>query len=137
MEQTYTVRPVAWVRSPLTRRGDAPRQCDEGAPEATLVIDPEFADAARDIRRGDRVVVLTWLHLADRSVQRVHPRGDESRPLTGVFSTRSPARPNPIGLHEVEVLEVVDEGLRVAALEALDGTPVIDLKSVPAQRRRP
>jgi tRNA-Thr(GGU) m(6)t(6)A37 methyltransferase TsaA len=137
MDQTYHVRPVGWVRSPLRQPEDAPRQCGEGAPEATLVIAPEFADAAADIRRGDHVVVLTWLHLADRSVQRVHPRGDRTRPLTGVFSTRSPARPNPVGLHEVEVLEVTDGHLRVAALEAVDGTPVIDLKSLPAERRRP
>jgi tRNA-Thr(GGU) m(6)t(6)A37 methyltransferase TsaA len=96
------------------------------------VIDPQYAAAAGDIAAGDRLVVLTWLHLADRSVQRVHPRGDRTRPVTGVFSTRSPLRPNPVGLHEVEVLGVEDGGrIRVAGLEAVDGTPVLDLKSLP------
>jgi tRNA-Thr(GGU) m(6)t(6)A37 methyltransferase TsaA len=102
-----------------------------------LVIDPRYADAASDIAAGDRLVVLTWLHLADRSVHRVHPRGDQTRPVTGVFSTRSPVRPNPVGLHEVDVVQVGDDGrIRVAGLEAVDGTPVLDLKSLPRPEGR-
>ncbi len=133
-DETYPVRAVGRVESPLRRPEDAPRQCGEGAPEATVVLEGDVAAASSDIGPGDRILVLTWLHLADRAVQRVHPRGDEGRPLTGVFSTRSPARPNPIGVHEVEVLEVTGQRIRVAGLEAVDGTPVIDLKSLPAQR---
>jgi tRNA-Thr(GGU) m(6)t(6)A37 methyltransferase TsaA len=124
----YVVRPVGRVESPLRRREDAPKQHGEGAPDAVVVLDPEFAQAASDIRPGDRVVLVTWLHLSDRDVLRVHPRGDEDRPLTGVFSTRSPARPNPVGLHEVEVVGVEPRRLLVRGLEAVDGTPVVDIK---------
>lgn len=123
---TYEVRPVARVESSLTDRSTAPKQGDEGAPPSRVV----FAPAAADLRPGDRLVLLTWLHEADRDVQAVHPRGDRSRPSTGVFSTRSPDRPNPIGLHTVTVTAVEDGGLTVTGLEAIDGTPVLDVKPV-------
>jgi len=128
MAEEYRLRVIGRVESALRRREDAPKQHGDGAPDASVVIDPPFADAASDIRPGDRIVLLTWLHLSDRDVLRVHPRGDESRPLTGVFSTRSPARPNPVGLHHVEVLSVESGRLHVRGLEAVDGTPVVDVK---------
>ena len=105
-------------------------QGDEGAPEALLALTPSAAQGLMGIRAGDELIVLTWLHLAERDVLQVHPRGDLNRPLTGVFATRSPDRPNPVGLHRVSVLEVTDQNLRVAPLEAIDGTPIIDIKPV-------
>ncbi|GAA4609219.1 tRNA-Thr(GGU) m(6)t(6)A37 methyltransferase TsaA [Actinoplanes octamycinicus] len=122
--------PVGWVESPLTDAAAAPKQGDEGAPPAWLVFDGAYADALGDLEAGVELLVLTWLDRADRSVLRVRPRGDASRPLTGVFSTRSPDRPNPIGLHRVRVLAVDGLRVRVADLEALDGTPVLDVKPV-------
>ncbi len=122
------VRTVGHVSSPLRDVGDAPNQGDEGAPDAWLVFDDDVADALHGVSVGDELLVLTWLHLADRETLQVHPRGDESRPLTGVFATRSPDRPNPIGLHHVTVLELEDARLRVRNLEAVDGTPVLDVK---------
>lgn len=121
---------IGVVRSSLTRRADAPRQGKEGAPDATVVLDPAYADALEGIRVGDELVLLTWLHEADRSTLQVHPRDDESRPLTGVFATRSSDRPNPIGLHEVTVLGIDGLELAVGPLEAIDGTPVVDIKPV-------
>jgi tRNA-Thr(GGU) m(6)t(6)A37 methyltransferase TsaA len=121
---------VGRVRSDLVGTQGAPRQPDEGAPTAWVEVDGAYRAAAEDLRPGDRVVLLTWLHLADRGVLRVHPRDDPDRPETGVFSTRSQDRPNPVGLHEVTVLEVDDGRFRVDALEAVDGTPVIDVKPV-------
>jgi len=122
------LRRVAVVESPLRARADAPKQGFEGAPDAWLVFAPEVADAVGDVAVGDRLIVLTWLDRGDRSVLRVHPRGDPATPLTGVFSTRSPDRPNPIGLHEVTVQEIDGLRVRVSDLEALDGTPVVDVK---------
>lgn len=127
---TFRLRPVGRVASPLTDTATAPRQGDEGAPEAYLDVTPEVAAALRDLRAGAEVLVLTWLDRASRDVLTVHPRGDASRPETGVFSTRSPHRPNPIGLHRVRVLAVDGLRVRVADLEALDGTPVLDVKPV-------
>ena len=124
----YTIEPVGYVRSDLIRLEDAPMQGDEGAPEAWLEIEPTAGAGLIGVQVGDELIVLTWLHLADRSVLQVHPRGDQARPLTGVFATRSPDRPNPVGLHHVSVLEVADRSLRVAPLEAIDGTPIVDLK---------
>ncbi len=106
------------------------KQADEGAPQAWLVFDPQALDALDGLRVGDDVIVLTWLDRADRDVLRVHPRGDVSNPIQGVFSTRSPARPNPIGLHELRILTIDGARIRVSALEALDGTPVLDVKPV-------
>jgi tRNA-Thr(GGU) m(6)t(6)A37 methyltransferase TsaA len=124
------LRPVGHVESPLTDPATAPKQGDEGAPDAWLVFEPEFADAARDLAPDTDLLVLTWLDRARRDVLVVHPRGDLSRPPAGVFSTRSPDRPNPVGLHRVTVARV--EGLRVLVrdLEAVDGTPVVDVKPV-------
>ena len=130
MDDPYQLRPVGWVESSLTDRADAPKQADEGAPPARIVFRPEFRDAANDLRRGDEVLVLTWLHQGRRDVLSVHPRGDVNRPLTGVFSTRSPDRPNPIGLHAVWIEAVTGNGITVHHLEAIDGTPVLDIKPV-------
>jgi len=130
LDDPYQLRPVGWVESPLTDRADAPKQADEGAPPARIVFRPEFRDAANDLRRGDEVLVLTWLHQSRRDVLSVHPRGDMNRPLTGVFSTRSPDRPNPIGLHAVWIEAVTGNGITVHHLEAIDGTPVLDIKPV-------
>jgi tRNA-Thr(GGU) m(6)t(6)A37 methyltransferase TsaA len=131
MSKNFELRPIGSVRSPLRTREQAPKQGDEGAPEAWLELDPAVAGAAADLRVGQQLVVLTWLDRADRSVLSVHPRDDERNPLTGVFSTRSQDRPNPIGLHRVTLLEIVaGPRLRVSGLEAFDGTPVLDLKPV-------
>jgi tRNA-Thr(GGU) m(6)t(6)A37 methyltransferase TsaA len=105
-------------------------QGDEGAPDAWLELTPQAAPGLKGIKPGDELILLTWLHLAQRDVLQVHPRGDLNRPLTGVFATRSPDRPNPIGLHRVSVLEVREQGLRVTALEAIDRTPIVDIKPV-------
>ena len=121
---------IGTVASPLKDLAAAPKQGDEGAPEAWLVFDAGVADGLDGIAAGDELVVLTWLDRAARDVLRVHPRGDLRRPAQGVFTTRSPDRPNPIGLHRVTVLEVDGLRLRVRDLEALDGTPVVDLKPV-------
>jgi tRNA-Thr(GGU) m(6)t(6)A37 methyltransferase TsaA len=126
----YQLHPVGWVRSTLTDRAGAPKQGDEGAPAAWLVFEPEFADALRDVRIGDEILVLTWLDRASRDVLIVRPRKDPANALTGVFSTRSPDRPNPIGLHRVQVIDVQGTRLQVGPLEALDGTPVVDVKPV-------
>ena len=126
----YTIEPIGFVRSPLTRLEDAPMQGDEGAPDAWLEITPLVSQGITSIKPGDELIVLTWLHLAERDVLQVHPRGDLNRPLTGVFATRSPDRPNPVGLHRVTVLEVTKHKLRVAPLEAIDGTPIVDIKPV-------
>jgi tRNA-Thr(GGU) m(6)t(6)A37 methyltransferase TsaA len=123
------IRPVGHVESRLTDLADAPKQADEGAPDAWLVLRDDLRAAVADIHPGDGLVVITWLHRADRDVLVVHPRSDASRPLTGVFSTRSPARPNPFGLHTVTVLAVDGPRVHVDALEAVDGTPIVDVKS--------
>jgi tRNA-Thr(GGU) m(6)t(6)A37 methyltransferase TsaA len=127
---SFELRPVATVQSPLTDRALAPRQGDEGGPEAVLVFDEAMAEAARDLQAGSEIFVLTWLHLARRDVLAVHPRDDLGNPLTGVFSTRSSDRPNPIGLHRVTIVAVDGTRVRVRDFEAIDGTPVIDVKPV-------
>lgn len=127
---TFTIEPIGYVRSTLTRREDAPKQGDEGAPDAWLDLTPAVAPGLTGIAAGDELIVLTWLHLGQRDLLQVHPRSDPARPLTGVFATRSPNRPNPIGLHRVTVLEVTAHGLHVVPLEAVDGTPIVDIKSV-------
>lgn len=126
----YLIEPIGFVRSALTRLEEAPMQADEGAPEARLELTLQAAAGLLGIQPGDELLVLTWLHLAERDVLQVHPRGDQTRPLAGVFATRSPERPNPIGLHRVSVLEVREHSLRVAPLEAIDGTPIVDIKPV-------
>jgi len=121
---------IGTVQSPLRDRAAAPKQGDEGAPEAVLVFEPRFAEALDGIQAGDDLLVLTWLDRARRDVLRVHPRGDLTRAEQGVFTTRSPDRPNPIGLHRVRVVSIDGTRLRVRDLEALDGTPIVDVKPV-------
>ena len=129
-ESDYTLRPIGVVRSALTSLEAAPLQGNEGAPEAWLEVMPSAAQALVGIEAGDELFVLTSLHLAQREVLQVHPRNRRDIPLTGVFATRSQDRPNPVGLHRVSVLEVSARGLRVAPIEAIDGTPVVDIKPV-------
>lgn len=126
-----TLTILGHVRSQLTDRDAAPKSGAEGAPEAWLDLDPAYAPALLGLEVGQKVLLLTWLHQADRSVLQCHPRADRNRPLRGVFATRSPDRPNPIGLHEVEIREIATPArLRVYPLEAIDGTPVVDVKKV-------
>jgi tRNA-Thr(GGU) m(6)t(6)A37 methyltransferase TsaA len=127
---SFQVRAIGRVESSLVDVDDAPRQGDEGAPEADIVFDAAVGAAIQDVRVDDELLVLTWLDRARRDVLTVHPRGDVGRPPTGVFSTRSPDRPNPIGLHRVRVVAIDGARVRVSDLEAVDGTPVIDVKPV-------
>ena len=127
---TYELRAIGWVESPLTDLDSSPRQGDEGAPDAWLRFEPEVLDALRGVEPGDELLLLTWLDRADRDVVVVHPRGDTSRPPAGVFTTRSPHRPNPIGLHRVGIESIDGARVRVRNLEALDGTPIVDVKAV-------
>lgn len=130
-ETNYRVRPIGIVRSVLRRRRDCPKHSWLGAPEAWLQIDTEYLQALEGVEAGQEVIVLTWLHQSDRSVLRVHPGRDAANPICGVFHTRSPDRPNPIGLHRLRILEMPEPGrLRVYPLEVVDGTPVIDIKPV-------
>ncbi|HKF92810.1 MAG TPA: tRNA (N6-threonylcarbamoyladenosine(37)-N6)-methyltransferase TrmO [Acidimicrobiia bacterium] len=129
-ETPYAIHPIGWVESPLVDRDAAPFQGDEGAPDAWVVLDPTMRPAVRDLEVGSEVIVLTWLDRADRETLVVHPRGDPNRPARGVFSTRSQDRPNPIGLHRVQVLAIDDTMIHVRHLEALDRTPVVDIKPV-------
>ena len=130
MSERYEVTPIGHVRSPLAERSQAPRQGDEGAPSAWLVFEPHVTDAVRDLRAGDHIIVITWLDRARRDVLTTHPRDDPDSPLLGVFSTRSPDRPNPIGLHRVQILAVEDGRIFVSNLEAVDNTPILDVKPV-------
>ena len=137
---SYTLEPVGFIRSILKRREEAPRQGSEGAPDAWLEIEPQFAEALLGMEVGHELIVITWLHEAGRDVLKGHPRSDPNRPLTGVFYTRSPARPNPLGLHPVTVREINPPSrevygatratrLKIGPIEAFDGTPVVDIKS--------
>jgi tRNA-Thr(GGU) m(6)t(6)A37 methyltransferase TsaA len=126
----FELRPIGHVESSLVERGEAPKQGNEGSPEAWLAFEPGVLQGLTDLHPGMDVLVLTWLHLADRSVLRVHPRGELANPVEGVFSTRSPDRPNPIGLHRVSIVAVESGRVRVRDLEALDGTPIVDVKPV-------
>jgi tRNA-Thr(GGU) m(6)t(6)A37 methyltransferase TsaA len=127
---SFVLRPVGWVESPLEALESAPLQGDEGGPDAWLVFEPNLNAAWQDLDVGSEVLLLTWLDRAQRDVLAVHPRGDESRPLTGVFSTRSPDRPNPIGLHRVRVVAIEATRIQVQNLEALNGTPILDIKPI-------
>jgi tRNA-Thr(GGU) m(6)t(6)A37 methyltransferase TsaA len=124
------LRPIGWVASPLTDLAAAPCQGDEGSPECWLVFEPDMRAALEGLQVGDDIVVITWLHLADRDVRQVHPRGDPNRPLNGVFATRSPDRPNPLGLHVVTIVAVEGLRIRVRDLEAIAKTPIVDIKPV-------
>jgi tRNA-Thr(GGU) m(6)t(6)A37 methyltransferase TsaA len=126
----YELEPIGWVSSSLRDVDQAPLQGDEGGPEAQLVLDEAVHEAARDLKPGDQLLVLTWLHRGRRDVLAVHPRSDPANPVRGVFSTRSPDRPNPIGLHRVTVRSNDAGTITVSDLEAIDGTPVIDIKPV-------
>jgi len=129
-KEEYAVRPIGFVRSALRDLREAPRQGSEGAPDAWLDVDPAMAPALSGIAAGDHIIVITWLERARRDVLSVHPRGEPENPLAGVFATRSPDRPNPIGLHRVVVREISANRLRVGPIEAVDGTPVVDIKPV-------
>lgn len=129
-EDSWTIEPIGVIHSELTDLKTAPHQGSEGAPEAWLELQEEVAPGLLGLKAGDSLWVLTWMHLARRDLLQVHPRGRMEAPLRGVFATRSPHRPNPIGLHRVSVLEVAGPRLKVAPLEAIDGTPVIDIKPV-------
>jgi tRNA-Thr(GGU) m(6)t(6)A37 methyltransferase TsaA len=124
------LRPIGVIRSALTARSEAPRQGSEGAPDAWLEVHPWAAEGLRGLAAGDEIIVITWLHQARRDVFQVHPRSDPRNPLTGVFATRSPDRPNPLGLHPVTVRSIDGTRLRVGPIEAIDGTPVVDIKPV-------
>jgi tRNA-Thr(GGU) m(6)t(6)A37 methyltransferase TsaA len=127
---SYAAYPIGYIRSELKLRASAPRQGHEGAPEAWLEVNPPYIAGLHSIQVGDDVIVITWLHEAVRTELKVHPRGDLTVPLAGVFATRSPARPNPLGLHRVTVHEVSGHRLRIGPIEAIDGTPVVDIKPV-------
>jgi len=124
------LRPIGVIRSTLKTRANAPKQGSEGAPDAWLEVIPDVAPALDGLSVGDEIIVITWLHRGRRDVLKVHPRSDRRRPLTGVFATRSPDRPNPLGLHRVTVRKVAGNRLRVGPIEAVDSTPVIDIKPV-------
>ena len=128
--QDYPLHPIGQIRSTLFALKDAPRQGNEGAPDAWLEITAKFERALSGIKAGDDLIVITWLHRADRTVVETHPRNDPTIPLHGVFATRSPDRPNPLGLHRVTVREVSGTRLLIGPIEAIDGTPVVDLKPV-------
>jgi len=126
----YLLRPVGKIQSELKKRKNAPRQGYLGAPEAWVEVLPAFSKCLHRLGEGEEVILITWLHLARRNVKKVHPGRDMDHPLTGVFATRSPDRPNPLGLHRVKVLKINGTRLRVGPLEAVDGTPVVDIKPV-------
>ena len=128
--ESYELHPIGWVESPLTDLESAPKQGDEGSPDSWLVFEPAMRDAMRDLQPGSDVFVFTWLDRASRDVLRVHPRSDPNRAEEGVFTTRSPDRPNPIGMHRVRVLSVDGLRVQVGDLEAIDGTPIVDVKPV-------
>ncbi|HEU0175059.1 MAG TPA: tRNA (N6-threonylcarbamoyladenosine(37)-N6)-methyltransferase TrmO [Blastocatellia bacterium] len=129
-ERSYILTPVGIIHSDLTNRHAAPRQGYEGAPEAWVEVSSDVADGLLGIRSGDEIIVITWLDRAQRDILQVHPGRNPKAPLTGVFATRSPDRPNPVGLHRVTVLEIAGQRLKVGPIEAIDGTPVIDIKPV-------
>jgi tRNA-Thr(GGU) m(6)t(6)A37 methyltransferase TsaA len=130
MGAEFSLHAIGRIQSTIRALGEAPLQGAEGAPDAWLQLNPTFAGGLLGIARGDDLIVITWLHHADRDVLEVHPRGDPSNPLTGVFATRSPHRPNPLGLHRVSVREISGTRLRIGPIEAIDGTPVVDIKAV-------
>jgi tRNA-Thr(GGU) m(6)t(6)A37 methyltransferase TsaA len=127
---SYEIVPIGRVESPLTDKATAPKQGREGSPEAWLIFEPAILEGLDGIAAGDEVILLTWLDRADRDVLRVHPRDDVNNPMRGVLGTRSADRPNPIGLHQIHILEIDGNRVRVRDLEALDGTPIVDVKPV-------
>ncbi|MGB6176586.1 MAG: tRNA (N6-threonylcarbamoyladenosine(37)-N6)-methyltransferase TrmO [Methylocella sp.] len=131
---TFSLNPIGFIRSSLKSRAEAPKFGTEGAPDAWVEVSPLVAEGLEGIAVGAEIILLTWFHHSRRDVLRLHPRWDKSLPLTGVFNTRSPDRPNPTGLHRVTVREIVGNRLRVGPLEAIDGTPVVDIKPVVPSR---
>ena len=129
-ETDYVLSPIGVLHSPLKQPGEAPRQGNEGAPDAWLEVHASVAEGLDGIAVGDEMILITWLHQADRMILKVHPRDDQNLPLTGIFATRSPDRPNPLGLHPVTILEIAESKLKVGPLEAIDGTPIVDIKPV-------
>jgi tRNA-Thr(GGU) m(6)t(6)A37 methyltransferase TsaA len=129
-ETDYSLSPIGLLHSPLKEPGEAPRQGREGAPDAWLEVNASVAEGLEGIAVGDELIVITWLHKAQRDILKTHPRNDETMPLVGVFATRSPDRPNPLGLHRVTVLSIAGERLQVGPIETIDGTPVVDIKPV-------
>jgi tRNA-Thr(GGU) m(6)t(6)A37 methyltransferase TsaA len=129
-ESDYALYPIGFLQSPLKELQEAPRQGHEGAPDAWLEVHASVAEGLEALAVGDELIVITWLHQAQRDILKVHPRDDETMPLAGVFATRSPDRPNPLGLHRVTILEIAGARLKVGPIEAIDGTPVVDLKPV-------
>jgi tRNA-Thr(GGU) m(6)t(6)A37 methyltransferase TsaA len=130
IETSYTIEPIGVIRSELACREAAPRQGNEGAPDAWLEVNSTVAEGLEGIAAGNEIVLITWFHKGHRDILKVHPRGDKNMPLRGVFATRSPDRPNPLGLHRVTVLEIAGNRLKVGPIEAIDGTPVVDIKPV-------
>jgi tRNA-Thr(GGU) m(6)t(6)A37 methyltransferase TsaA len=128
--KAFSIEPIGVIRSEIKNKEDAPLFYTEGAPNAFLEILPAYLEGMHRVQAGDEIIVITWLHRARRDLLKVHPRGDLSKPLTGVFLTRSPDRPNPLGLHRVRVLEIDRGRLHIGPIEAIDGTPVVDLKAV-------
>jgi tRNA-Thr(GGU) m(6)t(6)A37 methyltransferase TsaA len=133
MTDTYTLQPIGIIRSDLTSRESAPRQGDEGAPDAWIEINAGIAQALHGLAVGDAIIILTWFHQSDRTILQTRPRNIATNPMTGVFATRSPDRPNPIGLHRVTIRQIDGNRLKVGPIEAIDGTPVIDIKPVLSQ----
>ena len=133
LKEAYLVRPIGVIRSELKNWDEAPSFYTQGAPDARLELLPAFQGGLDRMRVGQEIIVITWLHLADREILKVHPQGDPARPLTGVFLTRSPDRPNPIGLHRATVVERNGDSLLIGPIEAIDGTPVLDIKPVVAE----
>jgi tRNA-Thr(GGU) m(6)t(6)A37 methyltransferase TsaA len=129
-EFNYRIRPIGVIRSELTRRDAAPRQGNEGAPDAWVEVNSAVAEGLDGITVGSEIILITWFHKAHRDILKLHPRRDKSKPVTGVFSTRSPDRPNPLGLHRVAVIEIAGNRIKVRPIEAIDGTPVVDIKPV-------
>jgi tRNA-Thr(GGU) m(6)t(6)A37 methyltransferase TsaA len=130
LEAEYPLYPVGFIHSPLKHPEEAPKQGSEGAPDAWIEVNPTVAEGLDGIAVGDKIIIITWFHRAYRDILKVHPRNDQTMPLTGVFVTRSPDRPNPLGLHPVTVLEIDGNRLKVGPIEAIDGTPVVDIKPV-------
>ena len=137
IKESHDIRPIGIIRSELTRRDAAPRQGNEGAPDAWIEVDAAVAEGLEGLAVGRDIVLVTWFHEARRDVLKLHPRGDKDRPVTGVFNTRSPDRPNPIGLHRVSVLAIDGNRIKVGPLEAIDGTPLVDIKPVLPQAPGP
>lgn len=129
-ENDFVLLPIGVIESSIINREDAPSQGNEGAPDAWIVINTNVMEGLDGIKVGQNIIILTWFHQSKRDVLKLHPRWDKNNPLTGVFATRSPDRPNPIGLHEVTVLEITGNKIKVASIEAINGTPVIDIKPI-------